>query len=229
MHRGKSSLFAHPQYSDAATRSSIEKFLAEAKTAFPGVPLKTIDAFYAEPLFIAGFAQRLEKALRATAADHVLFSFHGLPERQIKRTCRGGVCLTHGGCCDAIRADNLNCYRAQSYATARMIAKKAGISKEKFTVGFQSRLGTTAWIKPYSDQVVQELAAQGVRNLVVCSPSFVADCLETVEEIAMRMRDTFIEAGGRELTLVPSLNSDPDWASAVALLAKSRARPLSLG
>ena len=148
--------------------------------------------------------------------DKVLFSFHGLPERQVKKTDKTGQhCLQKTDCCDQIVAANTNCYRAQSYATARSLAARLGLKPEQYLVGFQSRLGRTPWIKPFSDEYYRQLPAQGVKRLAVLSPSFVADCLETLEEIQIRGKEEFCQHGGEDLFLVPSLNGSAIWAKTV--------------
>jgi ferrochelatase len=115
---------------------------------------------------------------------------------------------------------NRDCYRAQCFATARALAQRLGLGQGRFTVCFQSRLGRTPWIKPYTDHVIPELAARGMRRLAVFCPAFVADCLETLEEIGLRARDQFLALGGESLSLVPSLNASPAWVSALTALLR---------
>jgi ferrochelatase len=154
--------------------------------------------------------------------DHVLFSFHGLPVRQIVKTDRRGtICFQHASCCDELR--NPSCYRAQSFATARAVAGQLGLSAERYTICFQSRLGRTPWIEPYTDHVIEQLGRDGVKRVAVLCPAFVADCLETVEEIGIRAREQFKSAGGEELILVPSLNASKPWVDAVCAIAARHA------
>jgi ferrochelatase len=144
--------------------------------------------------------------------DHVLFSFHGLPERQVKKSDPTGAhCLASAECCDVQVPANRWCYRAQCFFTARELASRLGLEAGKWTVAFQSRLGRTPWIHPYTDVVIPELAGKGVKRLAVFSPAFVADCLETLEEIGIRAKAQFLACGGEALTLVPSLNAHPSW------------------
>jgi protoporphyrin/coproporphyrin ferrochelatase len=144
--------------------------------------------------------------------DHVLFSFHGLPERQVKKSDPTGAhCLASAECCDVQVPANRWCYRAQCFFTARALAQRLGLEQGKWTVTFQSRLGRTPWIRPYTDVVIPELAGKGVKKLVVFCPAFVADCLETLEEIGIRAKAQFLSSGGEALTLVPSLNAHPSW------------------
>jgi ferrochelatase len=211
----------YPQYSLAATESSlveIDRCLCESSLG-EGIPVRQVQDFFEHPLFIDAFAARIEKSLRGFDADHVLLSFHGVPERHVRKTDPTGAhCLAGASCCDRIVQANRKCYRAQCYATARAIASKLRLEPARWSVSFQSRLGRTPWIQPYTDVVYEELARRGVRRLAVACPAFVADCLETLEEIALRGRESFRELGGEDLLLVPSLNSEPDWARAVASL-----------
>jgi ferrochelatase len=153
--------------------------------------------------------------------DHVLFSYHGLPERHmIKSDSTGSHCLASADCCDQMVEANRHCYRAQCYATTRSLSAALELDAESHSVSFQSRLGRTPWIKPYTDEVLPQLAGRGVSKLAVLCPSFVADCLETLEEVEIRGDEQFREAGGGELKLVPSLNSSPAWISAVTAMAR---------
>ena len=155
-----------------------------------------------------------------------MFSFHGLPERQVVRSADPKLCLARPDCCDSLVAGNRNCYRAQCFATARELAASlelgAGPSQEgRWSIAFQSRLGRTPWIQPYTDELVPALAKRGVRRLAVFCPAFVADCLETLEEIGMRALEDFREAGGEDLRLITSLNSHEAWLGAAEQLLRA--------
>jgi ferrochelatase len=206
-----------PQYSTAATGSALEK-LAREHARVPGLPpLETLGAFYAEPAFLDAFAERARAPLARFAPDFVLFSYHGLPERQVTRLDASGAhCLAKADCCDAIGTVNRSCYRAQCHATTRELARRLALAEGGFATSFQSRLGRTPWIRPYTDLLLPELAARGQRRLAVICPSFVADCLETLEEIGIRAREQWRSLGGEDLLLVPSLNAEPAWVEAVA-------------
>jgi ferrochelatase len=136
----------------------------------------------------------------------------------------GAHCLATATCCDAIVPANRHCYRAQCFATARRLATALALDPARWSISFQSRLGRTPWIKPYTDHVLDELAAAGVKKLAVLCPAFVADCLETLEEIGLRARDQFRAAGGTELVLVPSLNASPAWVEAVVTMTTGSSR-----
>jgi ferrochelatase len=162
--------------------------------------------------------------LDAFAPDFVLLSYHGLPERQVRAAdASGSHCLARGGCCDALGAANRRCYRAHCFATSRALAAALGLAPDRTATSFQSRLGPTAWIRPYTETLLAERAAAGDRRLAVLCPAFVADCLETLEEIGIRARQRWRELGGEELCLVPSLNAHPAWVAAVAHWVRSRA------
>jgi protoporphyrin/coproporphyrin ferrochelatase len=217
-----------PQYASSSTGSAVEEAFRIAGAAWNVPALSIVDAFYEHPGFLDAFAAVGRPVIEALRADHVLFSFHGLPERQIQKSDESGRhCLQSAGCCDQIGTANRNCYRAQSYATARGIASRLGLEAERWSVSFQSRLGRTPWIKPYTDVVLDELAARGIKRLAVYCPAFVADCLETLEEIGMRARDQFRAKGGEELVLVPSLNSSEPWVEAVIDLVARHGQRLS--
>jgi ferrochelatase len=158
--------------------------------------------------------------------DHLLFSFHGLPERQIRKSDPTGChCLTAQNCCETPSPSHATCYRAQCFKTVAAFVKKTGIHKEKYSIAFQSRLGRDPWLKPYTDLELPKLAQKGIKKLFVICPAFVADCLETLEEIGIRARDTFIEAGGKELALIPCMNEHPLWLDALEKMARSFAGP----
>ena len=212
----------YPHYAASSTGSSVEEVFRVASELWVVPNLRVMPPFYEAPSFIGAFASRIAAVLRAEEPEHVLFSFHGLPERQCTKTDDTGKhCLASDACCDAIVAANRNCYRAQCFATARALATKLDLDPEVWSVSFQSRLGRDPWIRPYTDEVVPELAAGGVSKLVVVCPAFVADCLETLEEIGMRASEQFVQAGGDALTLVPSLNSEDNWADAVVEMVRS--------
>jgi protoporphyrin/coproporphyrin ferrochelatase len=214
----------YPQNASSSTGSSVDEVtrVAEALELPPPV---FVPPFWNDDGFVAAFAGVGEAAARA--ADHVLFSFHGVPERHVRAADPSGAwCLQSATCCDAIGDANRDCYRAQCYATARAIAARLGLAADAWSVAFQSRLGRTPWIRPYTDVVLPELAQRGIKRVAVFCPAFVADCLETLEEIGLRGRESFVAAAraaghtDADLALVPSLNADPRWADAVAALAR---------
>jgi ferrochelatase len=211
----------YPQYAASSTGSTVAEVFRVAARPWAPPTLTFVDAFYDEPGFIDAFAAVGGPILEAEKPDHVLMSFHGLPERHMRKTdTTGRHCLVQSDCCDSIGLANRACYRAQCFATARALASRLALGEGSWSVSFQSRLGRTPWIHPYTDVVIPKLAAEGKKRLVVFSPAFVADCLETIEEIGMRAKEQFVAAGGESLTLVPSLNAAPVWADTVVALAR---------
>jgi ferrochelatase len=206
-----------PQYASASTGSALEA-LSAAVAGHPQLSLVVArEDFYDAPGFVAAFASVAAPVLRDFRPDHVLFSYHGLPERQLRRgDASGSHCLASDACCDAISSVNARCYRAQCHATTRALVAALDLDAAATTTAFQSRLGRTPWIRPYTDLVLPELFERGVRRLALLCPSFVADCLETLEEIGIRARAQWLELGGQELLLVPSLNAEPSWVRSVA-------------
>ncbi|MCB0418712.1 MAG: ferrochelatase [Bdellovibrionaceae bacterium] len=206
----------YPQYSLAATESSI----AETKKRLGAVsyPVRFLQPFYSHPEYLDAAAAVSRDALKAVSEhDYFLFSFHGIPERQISKLagCESH-CEFSDDCCAKIEGKNSQCYRAQCFETARGLASRLAIPEERYGISFQSRLGRTPWIRPYTDLLIPEFPKQGIRKLAVFCPSFVADCLETLEEIDIRAKESFLAAGGEQLTLVPSLNAADPWAEAVS-------------
>jgi ferrochelatase len=202
----------YPQYASSSTGSSLEEAYRLVSEAWNVPAVRVLPPFYDHPAFLDAFADVGRPVLAAARAEHVLFSFHGLPERQVKKSDPTGThCLAREDCCDTRVPANRWCYRMQCFYTARELATRLGLVVGTWTVTFQSRLGRTPWIKPHTDVVIPELAAKGVKRLAVFCPAFVADCLETLEEIGIRAKDQFLGAGGEALTLVPSLNAHPSW------------------
>jgi ferrochelatase len=216
----------YPQYAASTTGSALAAARRWAAGHPAPVSLFQVPPFYDDPGFVEAFRQVGRDVLRDMQPDRVLFSFHGLPERQILRSdSSGSHCLVTPDCCASVQEINRSCYRAQCFETARRIAAAVGLDPGNWSVSFQSRFGRTPWIRPYTDEVLAGLPSEGVRRLAVFCPAFVADCLETLEEIGVRGRERFRQCGGDELRLVPSLNDHPAWVeAAVALIRKSARR-----
>ena len=216
----------YPQYAMSSTGTGLAALYLEAATKIVVPPLRVIPDFYDHPLYLDACAELIEKERTSFEPDHILFSYHGLPERQVKKSDRSGQhCLADDSCCDRITQANRSCYRAQCYATTRGLSDRLDLATEDHSVGFQSRLGRTPWIQPYTNEILVDLANQGVKRLLVTCPSFVADCLETLEEIGIRAKTDFLAAGGEELRLVPCLNSEPQWVQAVASMVQNQSTP----
>jgi len=207
----------YPQYAMSSTGTALAKLYEVAAERSIVPPLQVIPDFYAHPGYLDTVGDMMKAQQANFNPDHVLFSYHGLPERHVIKSDRSGQhCLATDNCCDSIIPANRSCYRAQCYATTRGLVERLQLQPESYSQGFQSRLGRTPWIKPYTDEVIPTLLERGVKRLMVACPSFVADCLETLEEIGLEAKHDFIEAGGEDFALVPCLNSDPAWADVVA-------------
>ncbi len=206
----------YPQYSSAANGSSLDKVFLEAAKLWNVPDIETIPPFYDDPGFIDACAARARPVIEAADPEKVYFSFHGLPERHVvKSDVSGTHCLRSDDCCATIGSANRYCYRAQCYATAKLLADALGIPENKRVVCFQSRLGRDPWIKPYTDQIMIEDARAGVKRAAILSPAFVADCLETLEELGIRAVEDWNAHGGERLDLVPCINADDRWVDAL--------------
>jgi len=210
-----------PQYASASTGSVIQSVM-EILGKWPTVPpVSFVSSFHNNELVLEAFAENAKKYQPETY-DHVLFSFHGLPERQLlKCDHTGSYCLKKENCCETLNDTNKYCYSAQGHDTARLIAQKLNIARENYTVCFQSRLGKEPWVQPYTTDVLKKLAAEGKKRLLVFSPAFVADCLETLYEITVEYHEEFKALGGEHVQLVESLNDHPKFIKALVELAKN--------
>jgi ferrochelatase len=205
-----------PQYASASTGSAVEKVFSEAGRLWNVPNIHIVPPFFDHPDFIRAFTEVTQPVIEAFTPERVVMSFHGLPERHcIKSDEVGGHCLQTAHCCEQMVKANRNCYRAQCFATAKALTASLNLSPEEVIITFQSRLGRDPWIKPYTDDVINGLAEEGIKRVAVMCPAFVADCLETLEEIAIRADEDFRKRGGEKLLLVPSLNSTDTWSSAV--------------
>ena len=205
-----------PQYSEATTGSALARVRELLKARAVKLPLSVRESFYDHPGFVAAWRAVATPALESFGPDHVLMSFHGLPEKQIRNSDVQGHCLTRKDCCASQQAARRGCYRAQCFASAEALRGALQLSGGKSSLGFQSRMGPGAWIRPHTDRLLPELRAVGVHRLAVVCPSFSADCLETLEEIGLRAARRWRELGGEDFLLVPCLNAHPAWVETVA-------------
>ena len=209
-----------PQYASASTGSVYEEVM-RVLAQWQVIPeVKFVNRFLDHPKFIEGFVRAGKKYLAEHDYDHVLFSYHGLPERQILKGDYTGKQCQLGTCCNTANCHNQFCYRAQCFETTRLLVKELGLTEGTYTTSFQSRLGKTPWIKPYTDDVIKELAGRGVKSVLAFSPSFVADCLETTVEIGDEYKELFEEYGGEHWQLVESLNDSDLWVETLVDLVK---------
>ena len=211
-----------PQYSSAANGSAMEHFFEVLKGRWNLPRLSVREAFCDHARFVEASVSVYEETLAGFDADYVLFSYHGLPERQVQKSeSQDGVCDMQGPC-PALGPGNRYCYRAQCYRSTQAIALGLGLEPERYGVSFQSRLGRTPWVKPYTDHVLPQLAQKGIKRLAMTSPSFVADCLETLEELGIRAREQWEQLGGEDFRLLPCLNASEPWIEAVAAMIREQ-------
>lgn len=210
-----------PQYASATTGSVIEKVMEIMRKwqYFPNVSF--VNSYCENEDMVAVFAENGKKH-NIDEFDHILFSYHGLPVRQLGKVDPTGELKCPDAGCDTCRKElNTFCYLSQCYATTRAISSKLGLAPDRFTVCFQSRLGKTPWIQPYTSDVLHDLAQKGVKKLLVFSPAFVADCIETLDEIQVEYADEFKALGGEEVVMVESLNDNPRWIASLKRLVLS--------
>lgn len=206
-----------PQYASATVGSVLEGVYKTLSERMNVPPVSVVAPFYDAPGFLDAWAEVARCALDKFRADHVVLSYHGLPERHIRNCDESGHhCLQASDCCERFLDGNPNCYRAHCMRTTQGLVKRIGLQQSAYTLTFQSKLGRDPWLEPATDREIVRLAKSGVKRLAVISPTFVADCLETLEEIGIRAKQDFLEHGGEEFLLVPSLNADAEWVAAMA-------------
>jgi ferrochelatase len=205
----------YPHYAMSTVQSTVVEVDNTASKMGLGVVLEYVKPFYDEPHYIEALAESSRDHLGGEY-DHLLVSYHGLPERHLKKTDpTGGHCLSSGDCCGVPSPAHERCYRHQVLRTTQLLASKLGIPREKYTVSYQSRLGKDAWMKPFTVDEAVRLAKSGVKKLKVICPAFVSDCLETLEEIGIGVREQFLSAGGTDFQVIPCLNDHPLWIDAL--------------
>lgn len=209
-----------PQYASATT-GSVNQKLGELTGQWQIIPsISYINQFMDHPKFIEAFAATGRAMMKEKDYDHVLFSYHGIPERHIKKGSVSDQCKL-STCCNTFNERNRYCYRAQCFYTSRLLAEALGLKEEQYTTTFQSRLGKNPWIQPYTDVVLKDLPGQGKKKVLVYSPAFIADCLETTLEVGEEFKEEFEEAGGEVWDLVPSLNTSRLWVECLKDLVET--------
>ena len=211
-----------PHYAESTTRSLYQVIFNYFNRQVKIPELVMIRDFYDLPEFIQSQANQIKQAVlnKAIKPDFYLFSFHGLPENHVKKVDLLSCDLTKP--CPKINSGNQYCYRAQCYETARLLARELGLAVLDYQVSFQSRLGRTPWIQPYTDTVLPELVKKGVKNLVIACPAFTVDCLETLEEIAIRAKEEWFKLGAEELVVAPCVNNDAHWVQGLSKFILSK-------
>jgi ferrochelatase len=209
-----------PQYASASTGSAVEKAMNIIRKWWVIPEIKIISQFYDNSGYIESIVEQT-KQFDLSSYDHILFSYHGLPERQVDKVYEDTDLCADQPCETELNAYNKFCYKATCYATTRLIAEKMGLQEKDYTVCFQSRLDKK-WLTPFSDKVVEEWGQKGAKKLLVFSPAFVADCLETLIEIGDEYQEIFEEHGGEKVQLVPSSNTHPAFVAGMTTLIRAQ-------
>ncbi len=206
----------YPQYAMSSYETVVEKVFAGARQLARPPRFTLVQPFFEDPDYIAALVESARPALLQDY-DHLLFSYHGLPERHMRKADSSHAhCLTVPDCCDTCSPIHATCYRAQTVRTTKAFARLAGLDPAKYSISYQSRLGGEPWLTPYTDKELERLPKEGRRKLLVITPAFTADCLETLEEIRLAGRDTFLAAGGETFTHIPCLNDHPAFIAYLA-------------
>lgn len=207
----------YPQFAMATTETIL--ILAEKirKKHFPDMQFTNVPAFYKHPDYVRALGNSIKNQLKGKSWDHLLFSYHGVPERHIKKSdITKSHCKIDGQCCQTESPAHDFCYRHQCYETTRQVGEYLGLEAGCFSVSFQSRLGSDPWLQPYTDQTIEKFAHGGVKKLAIVTPAFVSDCLETLEEIGMEGKGEFLKAGGEQFHVIPCLNDGEEWVKTLA-------------
>lgn len=208
----------YPQFAMATTETITVLAEELRQQFFPNLKIESVPAFYNKPDYIEVLSKSVKTHLEDNNYEHLLFSYHGVPERHIRKSdITKSHCKIDGSCCITPSKAHEFCYRHQCLEVTRLVAEALQLKEGTYSTSFQSRLGFDPWLQPYTDRTIERLGKKGIKNMAIVTPAFVSDCLETLEEIAMEGQEIFHEMGGKEFTTVPCLNDNDDW---VALLAK---------
>jgi ferrochelatase len=207
----------YPQHAMASTVTVDEMADEVCRKHFPDMTLTKVPAFYNRPDYIAALADSIRRGLEDFEWDHLLFSYHGIPERHIRKTdITKSHCKINGTCCVTPSPAHEFCYRHQCFETTRLVVEALGIPEGKYSQTFQSRLAGDKWLQPYTDVEVNKMPARGIMNLAVVTPAFVTDCLETLEEIGMEANHQFRQRGGHAFRAIPCMNDSDEWVQTVS-------------
>ena len=207
----------YPHYAMSSYETVVEKVKEEVNDNFPDVKIKIVPPFYQNDQYINLLSSKIFNTIKKIQYDHILFSYHGIPVSHLKISdTTNNHCYKTKDCCNVKSAAHETCYKHQVLETTKLVVEKLNIGEDKYSNSFQSRLPKEPWLKPYTDSELVRLAKAGKKRLVIVTPAFVTDCLETLEEIAMEGKEEFIEAGGEQYSYVPCLNDDQNWAKLIA-------------
>lgn len=201
----------YPHYAMSSYETALVETMQSLASLAPTIKTTTLQPFYKDEGYINALVESARPYLDQ-GYDHLLFSYHGIPQKHlVKSDPSHAHCLTVPDCCNTCHPAHATCYKHQCLETTKHFVEKANIPKEKYSISFQSRLGSDPWLEPFTDHKFHELPKAGIKNLLVICPAFVSDCLETLEEIAMAGKESFLEAGGTSFTQIPCLNQHPKW------------------
>lgn len=210
----------YPHYAMSSYETAVDHVKRVHQQGKYSFQLRVVPPFYNDSGYIQALANSIKPFLN-NSFDHILFSYHGIPERHVKKTdVTKAHCLLNIDCCNIASEAHSTCFRHQVNTTTQLTAQVLGLPKEKYSVSFQSRLGADAWLKPFTAKQLVEFPKRGIKNLLIACPAFVSDCLETLEEIEVEGREIFLENGGERFEVIPCLNEKVDWIEALATLVK---------
>jgi len=207
----------YPQHAMASTETILVLAEKIRKENFSHIEFTNLPAFYNHPDYIRVLSNSIQDNLKGKEWDHLLFSYHGIPERHIRKTdITNSHCKIDGKCCEMTSPAHEFCYRHHCYETTKKVAKSLELKDGSYSSSFQSRLAGQPWLKPYTDKVVENFANNGTKKMAIVTPAFVSDCLETLEEIGMEAKDDFIEKGGEQFHVIPCLNDNDSWVKVLS-------------
>ena len=207
----------YPQHAMASTETILVLAEKIRKENFSHIEFTNLPAFYNHPDYIRVLSNSIQDHLKGKEWDHLLFSYHGIPERHIRKTdITNSHCKIDGKCCNNSSPAHEFCYRHHCYETTKKVAKYLELKDGSYSSSFQSRLAGQPWLKPYTDKVVENFANNGTKKMAIVTPAFVSDCLETLEEIGMEAKDDFIEKGGEQFHVIPCLNDNDSWVKVLS-------------
>ena len=207
----------YPHYAMSSYETVVEKVKEEVNINFPNKEIKVIEPFYKDSNYIKLLSDKIKETISDIHYDHILFSYHGIPVSHLKISDpTNSHCYKKNNCCSIDSEAHKTCYKHQVIVTTELVAKYLDLEDNKYSVSFQSRLANEPWLKPYTDSELERLAKEGKKNLVIVTPAFVTDCLETLEEIVMEGKEEFLDAGGENYYYVPCLNDDDSWAKLIS-------------
>lgn len=207
----------YPQFAMATTETILVLAESLRQESFPQMEFTTLPSFYNHPDYVRVLSQSIQESLQDKQWEHLIFSYHGVPERHIRKSdITKSHCKIDGQCCQTASAAHQYCYRHQCFETTRLVAEYLDLASDRYTTTFQSRLGLDPWLQPYTDKTVAKMAKSGVKKMAIVTPAFVSDCLETLEEIGMEAVEDFEEKGGEHLHVIPCINDREDWVNVMS-------------